>query len=58
MLSDMADVLYKCTTLYKPQDDAGIRWNDPEININWPVSDPQVSEKDSVAPLLSEIHIQ
>lgn len=58
VMSDTADVVYKCTTLYKPEDDAGIRWNDPEVNVEWPLTDPIVSEKDSTAPLLSEVHIQ
>jgi dTDP-4-dehydrorhamnose 3,5-epimerase len=55
-LSDTADVEYKCTSLYKPEDDAGIVWNDPEIGIEWPISDPLVSEKDAAAPRLSQIN--
>lgn len=55
-LSDTADVAYKCTSLYKPEDDAGIVWNDPEIGIEWPISDPLVSEKDATAPRLSQIN--
>ncbi|NKB75607.1 MAG: dTDP-4-dehydrorhamnose 3,5-epimerase [Gammaproteobacteria bacterium] len=55
VVSDVADVVYKCTSLYKPTDDAGIRWDDPEINIAWPVVNPEVSEKDRSAPLLSAI---
>ena len=58
VVSDVADVVYKCTTVYKPQDDAAIRWNDPEIGIEWPIENPLVSDKDRQAPLLSEIHIQ
>ena len=58
VISEYADVVYKCTTLYKPDDDAGIRWNDPLINIDWPVENPVISAKDQNAPLLSEIHIQ
>ncbi len=58
VVSDVADVVYKCTTLYNVKDDAGIRWNDPQINIDWPIENPLVSEKDRNAPLLSEIHIQ
>ena len=58
VVSDVADVVYKCTTVYKPQDDAAIRWNDSEIGIEWPVKNPLVSDKDRQAPLLSEIHIQ
>lgn len=58
VVSDIAEVIYKCTTVYKPQDDAGIRWNDPDIGIQWPIDNPLVSEKDQTAPLLSETHIQ
>lgn len=58
VVSEVAEVVYKCTTVYKPQDDAGIRWNDPDIGIQWPIENPLVSEKDQNAPLLSETHIQ
>jgi dTDP-4-dehydrorhamnose 3,5-epimerase len=55
-LSDSADLAYKCTSLYNAEDDAGIAWNDPDIGIDWPVSDPLVSEKDAAAPPLSKIN--
>jgi dTDP-4-dehydrorhamnose 3,5-epimerase len=58
VVSDFADVSYKCTSLYKSQDDAGIRWNDPDIAIDWPVTDPLISVKDKTAPCLSEIKVQ
>ena len=58
VVSEFADVIYKCTTTYKVQDDAGIRWNDPDLGVDWPVSDPVVSEKDKSAPLLADLHIQ
>ena len=58
VLSEFADVVYKCTSVYRPKDDAGIRWNDSEIGIDWPVSDPLVSPKDQAAPLLKDIHIR
>lgn len=58
VISDSADVAYKCTTVYKPEDDAGIRWNDPDIGVEWPVENPSVSEKDQNAPLLKEVVIQ
>jgi dTDP-4-dehydrorhamnose 3,5-epimerase len=47
VMSDVADVIYKCTTLYDGADDRGVPWNDPELAISWPVSDPIVSDKDS-----------
>ena len=47
VLSEVADVMYKCTTLYNGHDDRGIAWNDPAIGIDWPVAKPIVSDKDS-----------
>jgi dTDP-4-dehydrorhamnose 3,5-epimerase len=55
-LSDTADVAYKCTSLYKLEDEGCISWNDPEIGIEWPVDEPLVSEKDAAAPRLAEIN--
>lgn len=54
VLSDVADVIYKCTALYDPQDDRGVAWNDPRFSIQWPVSNPLVSAKDSRHALISE----
>ncbi|MCC7203401.1 MAG: dTDP-4-dehydrorhamnose 3,5-epimerase [Nitrospirae bacterium] len=45
-LSDMADVLYKCTEEYSPEHERGIAWNDPEVNIDWPIKTPILSAKD------------
>ena len=47
-----ADVLYKVNQEYSPEHDRGIIWNDPEINIIWPVDNSIVSEKDSILPIL------
>jgi dTDP-4-dehydrorhamnose 3,5-epimerase len=55
VLSESAGVVYKCTKEYSPEDDRGIVWNDPEININWPVKNPILSEKDSRHPLLRDV---
>jgi dTDP-4-dehydrorhamnose 3,5-epimerase len=55
VLSDMAHVQYKCTDVYRPGDEIGIVWNDPEIGVDWPVRDPRVNEKDGKAPRLAEI---
>jgi dTDP-4-dehydrorhamnose 3,5-epimerase len=41
---------YKCSNFYHPSADSGIRWNDPDLNIDWGVSDPLVSEKDEALP--------
>jgi dTDP-4-dehydrorhamnose 3,5-epimerase len=47
VLSETADVLYKCSDIYRPDDEGGIHWSDPEIGIKWPVNNPLLSEKDS-----------
>jgi len=46
---------YKCTDFYNPETEGAIRWNDPAIGIDWPVSDPTVSGKDADAPLLADV---
>ena len=55
VLSDEADVAYKLSSYFDPAAEAGIAWDDPEINIEWPVSDPLLSERDTTAPKLAEI---
>jgi dTDP-4-dehydrorhamnose 3,5-epimerase len=55
VLSDLADVHYKVSSYYDPETEAGIAWNDPEVAVEWPLEDPQVSERDADAPRLSEI---
>ena len=47
VLSETADVLYKCTDFYSPDDDFGILWSVPTIGIDWPVESPILSPKDS-----------
>ena len=47
VMSDVADVIYKCTTLYDPHDDRGVAWNDKAIGIEWPDKNPVISPKDS-----------
>jgi len=54
VLSDGADVLYKCTEEYAPELDRGIRWDDPDLAISWPVAEPVLSEKDASLPRLAE----
>jgi dTDP-4-dehydrorhamnose 3,5-epimerase len=54
VLSESADVIYKCTREYAPQDDRGVIWNDPDLNILWPVKEPLLSEKDARHPLLKD----
>ncbi len=53
--SETALFAYKCTELYAPQHEKSIRWDDPALAIDWPVTDPQVSDKDRLAPLLADL---
>jgi dTDP-4-dehydrorhamnose 3,5-epimerase len=46
VMSESADVVYKCTELYRPEDERGVLWSDPGIGIEWPVSDPLLSDRD------------
>jgi dTDP-4-dehydrorhamnose 3,5-epimerase len=55
VLSEIADYQYKCTDLYFPEDEGGLIWNDPDVNIPWPISDPQLSAKDMRHPVLSDL---
>lgn len=50
VLSDEADVLYKCSALYDPHDEVGFCWNSPAIGIDWGVTSPLLSDKDAVLP--------
>ena len=54
VLSKEAEVLYKTTEEYAPEYDAGIIWNDPEIDIQWPIERPILSKKDAALPMLRE----
>jgi len=53
-LNDEAHICYKCTKEYSPAHDAGIRWDDPEIGVKWPVENPTVSPKDMDNPYLKD----
>ena len=55
VLSESAEVAYKCTEFHDPSDEIGIVWNDPEIGIVWPVVEPILSDKDRHAPRLAEV---
>lgn len=54
VLSELAEVVYKCTTLYQRENEHGIAWNDPAIGIEWPIADPLLSSKDAGAPRLAD----
>jgi dTDP-4-dehydrorhamnose 3,5-epimerase len=53
--SETALFAYKCTTLYAPQNEMTIAWNDPEIGVHWPEEQPQLSEKDKRGLLLRDV---
>ena len=54
VLSDYAEIQYKCTGIYNSKGESGIRWNDPDIGIEWPLKDFIISDKDSKARTLNE----
>lgn len=55
VLSDEADVLYKLSSPYDPNTEAGFCWNDPEVGIEWPVVNPLLSSRDRDAPPFASI---
>jgi len=55
VLSDVADVTYLVSSVYDPDTEAGIRWDDPDVGVEWPTDSVLLSERDQKAPLLSEI---
>ena len=46
---------YKCTNVYSKPHEAGIVWNDPDLNIQWPIDNPVISDKDMQLPTFSEL---
>jgi dTDP-4-dehydrorhamnose 3,5-epimerase len=55
VLSDVADVVYKCSAFYAPEDEHSVLWCDPDLGIQWPTRDPILSLKDSRSPRLKDI---
>ena len=55
VLSDFADLHYKVSQIYDPNDEEGLKWNDADIGIVWPVSEPVVSDRDKRHPLFREL---
>ena len=47
VVSEIAELLYKCTDFYSPQHERSIRWDDPDLAIDWPVQEPLLSPKDA-----------
>jgi dTDP-4-dehydrorhamnose 3,5-epimerase len=54
VVSDHAEVQYKCTAVYNPANESGILWNDTGIGIDWPVGEARLSEKDANAQTLAQ----
>ena len=54
-LSDHAVFVYQCTAFYDRAADAGIRWNDARLAIDWPLAEPLLSDKDAIAPFLDDV---
>ena len=55
VMSDIADFEYKCTNYYDPNSEGCLLWNDPTVNINWPISTPILSDKDRLGKTLQEL---
>jgi len=53
VLSEFADFAYKCSDYYVPDDEYGIMWNDPDLDIQWPIAEPLLSDKDRGYPTLN-----
>jgi dTDP-4-dehydrorhamnose 3,5-epimerase len=58
VLSEVAEVIYKTTAVYSAESEAGIIWNDRDLNISWPVREPILSEKDRSLPALKNADIR
>jgi dTDP-4-dehydrorhamnose 3,5-epimerase len=54
VVSDVAEIQYKCTSIYSSEGESAIRWNDPAIGIQWPIENPIISGKDCRAGTLAE----
>ena len=57
VLSESAEIMYKCSEFYDPRDDRGIRWSDPALKIGWPIADPALSSKDAIQPFLEDAEL-
>ena len=56
-LTDQVEFLYKVDNFYAPEADSGIRWNDPDLAIDWGITDPILSQKDQTSPFLRDTEI-
>ena len=58
VLSDMAEFVYKCTEYYSPEYERSLIWNDPNLDIKWPIKEPpDMSKKDLAGQLLTEVEL-
>lgn len=55
VISETADLFYKCSDFYYPDDEGGLLWNDPEVRIEWPIANASLSDKDQKLPTLNAI---
>jgi dTDP-4-dehydrorhamnose 3,5-epimerase len=55
VLSEVADVTYLVSSLYDPATEAGIAWDDPDVGVDWQVTEPLLSERDKTAPRLADV---
>jgi len=55
-LADDTIFTYKCTNIYNKESEGSVRWNDAELDINWGIESPIISEKDQNAPFFKDIH--
>ena len=54
-LEPNSEIVYKCSDYYAPETEGSLRWDDPDIGIEWPLTgDPVLSEKDAIAPFLAD----
>ena len=56
-LTDNVEIMYKCDDFYAPETDGGIRFDDPDIGVDWGITDPILSDKDRNAPYLRDIDL-
>ena len=58
VMSEIAEIAYKCSDIYHPEDEQGIRWDDPDIGIEWPETKPVLSDKDIKLPTLHSLNLK